>query len=47
MKNIVFTVLKIFIILIFVAFILEEYFVVKEYKNDDQSGASRLCNVEV
>ena len=36
MKNIVFTVLKIFIILIFVAFILEEYFVVKEYKNDEK-----------
>ena len=36
MKNIIFTVLKIFIILIFVAFILEEYFVIKEYKNDEK-----------
>ena len=36
MKNIIFTILKIFVILIFVAFILEEYFVIKEYKNDDK-----------
>lgn len=36
MKNIIFTILKIFIILFFLIFILEEYFVIKEYKNDEK-----------